>query len=180
MTVTYRLVDFLARSDAWGTSQGRAVREKLAAAVDSRPDALIVRISLAGIRQTDASFARESVVELAHRYRGRRGFCVTDFESEDVLENWDAAALKRGQPIVAWTKAGPRLLGPQPRRDTWDLLRLVLQRGEIGTAEAAKVLRKQVTNVSTRLKRLSDEGLVVRREVTAPTGGLEYLYLAIQ
>jgi predicted transcriptional regulator len=71
------------------------------------------------------------------------------------------------------------LIGPKPSEDTWELLRLVLKRGEVSTAEAAKVLGKQVNNVSTRLKRLSEEGLVLRRDVNASTGGLEFRYLAI-
>jgi hypothetical protein len=147
--------------------------------VEAHPQALIIRVSLGGIRRTDASFARESVVELAYMLRGRRGVCVVDVPSKDVLDNWDAAALKRGQCLVVWGTKGPSVIGPKPSEDTWQLLKLVLKRNEVGTADAAKALNKKVNNVSTRLKRLSEEGLVLRRDVAASTGGLEYRYLAI-
>ena len=75
---TIRLRDLLDRDDGWGSEEGIAVREKLLRVVDSHPQSLIFRISLAGIRRTDASFARESVIELAHVLKGRRGVCVVD------------------------------------------------------------------------------------------------------
>jgi hypothetical protein len=181
VVMNIHLRDFLDpdQDDAWGSEEGIAVREKLLRAIDARPEAIIIRISLEGIRRTDTSFARESVLELTHRFRGRRGVCVTDMPSQDVMDNWEAAAVARGQAMVVWGVKGPRLIGPQPSEDTWELLKLVLKRGEISTAEAAKVLGKQVNNVSTRLKRLSEEGLVLRRDVNASTGGLEFRYLAI-
>lgn len=180
LVITIRLRDHLERDDGWGSDEGVAVREKLLRVVEEHPDAVMIRVSLAGIRRTDASFARESVIELAHQFRGRRGVCVVDMPSLDVFENWDAAALKRGQSLVMWGTKGPQLIGPRPSEDTWQLLKLVLKRGEVSTSEAARVLKKQVNNVSTRLKRLSDEGLVLRRDVNSPTGGLEYRYIAIQ
>lgn len=179
VVMSIRLREHLDRDDGWGSEEGIAVREKLLRAIEAHPEAMVIRVSLAGIRRTDASFARESVLELAHQFRGRRGICVLDVPSDDVLENWDAAALKRGQALVVWGAKGPQLIGPRPSEDTWELLKLVLRRGEVGTAEAAKVLRKQVNNVSTRLKRLSDEGLVLRRDANAATGGVEYRYMAI-
>jgi hypothetical protein len=165
--------------DAWGSSEGQAVREKLSRLVEAHPEATVIRISLKGVRKTDASFARESVLELAYQLRGRRGVCVIDMPSKDVLDNWHAAAVVREQTLVVWHGKEPQLIGPKPSADTWELLRYVLKQGDVTTAEAAKALHKQVNNVSTRLKRMTDEGLVLRREVNAPSGGLEYRYLSI-
>lgn len=177
--LTLRLADYLGgRTDPWGSENGQRVHDLLVTDIDREPQA-IIRISLADVERTDASFARASIVELARRYRGRRGICVVDIPTEDILENLDAAANHRGQNVIAWTKKGPRLLGPPLREDTWGLLKFVLQHNDVGTAEVAKVMKKQVTNVSTRLKRLCDDGLVLRREITAPSGGVEYRYLAI-
>lgn len=176
---TIRLRDLLDRDDGWGSEEGIAVREKLLRAVDSYPQSLIFRISLAGIRRTDASFARESVIELAYLLKGRRGICVVDIPSKDILENWDAAALKRGQTVVTWSAKGPAIIGPKPSEDTFALLKLVMKRHEVGTAEVATSLNKSVTNVSSRLKKLADDGLVLRRDTAAASGGLEYRYLAI-
>jgi hypothetical protein len=180
MALDIRLRDLLDDSDAWGSEEGSAVREKLLRAADAHPESTVIRISLKGIRRTDTSFARESVMELAHRFRGRRGVCLTDILTQDLFDNWNAAANAREQTMVVWGPKGPRLIGPQPSEDTWELLKLVLERGDVNTAEAGRALDKQVNNVSTRLKRLADEGLVLRREVSAPTGGLEYRYLAIR
>ena len=80
---------------------------------------------------------------------------------------------------MIWGAKGPSIIGPKPSEDTLALLKLVMKRQEVGTAEAAKSLNKSVNNVSMRLKRLADEGLVLRRDIAAPTGGLEYRYLAI-
>lgn len=168
------------REDVWGSAEGLAVREKLVRVVDAHPEATIIRISLEGVRKIDGSAARESVMELAYQLRGRRGICLMDVSSRDVLENLNNAALVRGQTLVVWSEKGPQLIGPRPSEDTWDLLKFVLKKGDVTTAEAAKVLRKQVNNVSTRLKRLTEEGLVLRRDVNASTGGLEYRYLAIR
>jgi hypothetical protein len=166
--------------DAWGSEEGGVVRERLLRRLETHPEATVIRISLVGMRRMDASFARESVVELAHRLRGRRGVCLTDVPSADILANCDAAARAREQTMVVWGPKGPQLIGPRPSQDTWDLLKLVLDRGDVNTAEAGRALDKQVNNVSTRLKRLTEEGLVLRREVSAPTGGLEFRYLAIR
>lgn len=155
------------------------MRGKLLRIIDSHPEAVIVRISLKDVEMTDASFARESVVELACRFRGRKGFCVIDVPSKDVLDNWEAAAVIREQALVVWDGREPKLIGPQPSEDTWELLRYVLKQGDVTTADAAKALRKQVNNVSTRLKRMTEEGLVLRKEVSAPSGGLEFRYLSI-
>jgi hypothetical protein len=180
MALDIRLRKLLEHDDAWGSEEGSEVREKILRAIDARPEATVIRVSLAGVRRTDTSFARESVMEVAYRLRGRKGVCVTDIPSRDVFDNWNAAALAREQTMVVWGAKGPELIGPQPSEDTWELLKLVLDRGDVNTAEAARALDKQVNNVSTRFKRLAEEGLVLRREVSAPTGGLEFRYLAIR
>jgi len=55
----------------------------------------------------------------------------------------------------------------------------IARRKIVSTAEAAKVMKKQVNNVSTRLKRLYEDGVIFRAEATAPSGGVEYRYIAI-
>ena len=63
-----RLRDFMDSSEGWGHEHGQAVHLKLLKAVESNPGKAIVRLSLDGVRRTDASFPRESVVELARRF----------------------------------------------------------------------------------------------------------------
>src|SRR5689334_22475085 len=100
--VTIRLRAHMDRADGWGHAEGQEVLERLLSLIEAQPAVRLVRISLHGVERTDASFPRESVVELAKRFRGTIGFCLTDAEDQDLLDNWDAAARKKEQPLIAW------------------------------------------------------------------------------
>lgn len=76
MTTTLRLLDFMERDDGWGNIEGRKVYQRLLEAVENQPHSLVFRIFLSGVRRTDASFPRESVIELAKYFRGKKGFCL--------------------------------------------------------------------------------------------------------
>ena len=78
-----------------------------------------------------------------------------------------------------WGKDGPQVIGPQPTKQAQELLALVLKRRALATPEAAKALKKEVNNVSTRLKHLTDRGFIVRQELPAQSGGVEFRYMAI-
>ena len=178
---TLRLLDFMdGEVDGWGNAAGREVNQRLIDAVEARPATLIFRISLDGIRRIDVSFARESVVELARRYRGVKGFCLVDVASDDLVDNWRSAARDREQPITIWdSKQEASIAGPPATKPTEELLNLVLVRRELETPEAASALKKEVNNVSTRLKQLLDRGYILRQEVQAPSGWVVFRYMAI-
>lgn len=182
---TLRLLDYMDSSDGWGNQAGRLVHQRLFHAVEQRPQEVMFRISLSGVRRVDVSFARESVIELARRYRCKKGFCLVEIgadaeiEADDLLDNWRLAAEDRKQPITVWTDNGPQVIGPQPSQPATELLDLVFKRRILATPEAAKVLRKELNNVSTRLKHLTDRGFILRTEVPSPTGGVEFHYMAI-
>ncbi len=167
-------------ADGWGHAQGRLVFTKLLARVDAHPEARVFRISLDGVRRTDASFPRESVVELARRYRGHRGFCLIDVQDQDLLDNWDAAASKRDQPILAWRGDDCRVLGPRPSRGNDDIFCLLLNEAGATASAAAKKLGIKLNNASTKLKQLLEQGFVLRREEIAASGGVEYTYYVIR
>lgn len=185
MTQTLRLRDYMTSDDGWGNQAGCLVRQQLIRAVEQSPQTVMFRVSLKGVRRVDVSFARESVIVLALRYRGEKGFCLVDvgshqdIDAADLLDNWRMAADNRQQPLTVWTEDGPEVIGPVPSRSAQELLRLVLKRQELGTPEAAKALRKELNNVSTRLKQLMDRGFILRSESPAPSGGVEYRYRAI-
>src|SRR5215469_4059243 len=110
-----RLRELMDGHDGWGRIQGRQVYEQLRSQVEARPTEMIIRISLKGVERTDILFPRESVIALAKEYRGSRGFCLRDVSDPDLLENWDAAAERREQPLMVWE--GDHLvsvLGPSP------------------------------------------------------------------
>ena len=184
-TQTLRLLDYMDSHDGWGNQAGREVHQRLNRVVEQNPQEVMFRISLSGVRRVDVSFARESVIEIARRYRGEKGFCLVDIgadadiEADDLLDNWRMAAEDRKQPLTVWTDEGARVIGPQPSQPANELLNFVYKRRTVATPEAAKALKKELNNVSTRLKQLTDRGFILRTEVPSPTGGVEYRYLAI-
>jgi hypothetical protein len=178
--VTIRLRDFMEREDGWGTDEGHEVYIKMSRFVEQHPATAIYLVSLDGVKRTDASFPRESVMEVARRYRKKAGICLVDVSSEDLLDNWDAAALKKEQPIFVWLAKGYRLLGPQPSSGTADVLKLILGRFETRASDVSKDLALKIANASMKLKQLWEQGFILRREDSADTGGIEYVYFPIR
>jgi len=73
-----RLRDFMERDEGWGRAQGREVYVKLIGFIENHPGILVFKISLEGVQKFDMSFASETIVEAARRYRGKKGFCIID------------------------------------------------------------------------------------------------------
>lgn len=181
MAFEIRLRDLMASSDGWGHEEGREVFANLLKVVESNPGKRIFRISLAGVSRTDASFPRESVMELARRYRGDKGFCLVDGSNPDLLDNWDAAAEKKNQPMVVWLSDEKyQLIGPQPSRGNTATLAFALLTPVVRAAEVAEQLDLKVQNASTKLKQLWEQGFLLRREDVADSGGVEYQYFRIR
>ena len=194
--VDIQLREYMDDSDGWGVEEGQAVHAKLLAAVDAHlpptQQAMgIFAISLKGVRRTDASFPRESVMQLAHRFREEHGFCLWHMSSPSLLENWEAAASRRKQPMLVWNKSEDgcqaRLIGPEMSeglRGTFDVMLAAAQRNtdqqsgaiEVATADVAAQLGISVSNASNKLKALWTDGFILRREQVAPSGGLEFRY----
>lgn len=175
-----RLRDYIETDSPWGNDQGKSTFPKLKGVVEGNPSELVFSISLKGIRRTDASFPRESVVQLAKYYRGSRGFCLVDIQNQDLIDNWDAAAAKLGQPVIIWNGEEYRLIGPQPSEGIRKLVAFVLSVPVTTTNEAAKHLGIKIPNASNKLKKMWEEGYVLRRERTASTGGVEHEYFRIK
>jgi hypothetical protein len=178
--VRLRLTDFLGgESEAWGNDLGREVFAQLLAEVERHPGALVFEVSLAGIRRTDASFPRESVVELARRFRKQFAFVVTDPIDEDLLFNWDSAAGKKEQPLFVKGNDGSwKVLGPQLSSAKERLLEYVMKNKKVRTAQVAADLYLKISNASTQLRDLWEMGYVLRREEVADSGGVEFVYLS--
>ena len=173
---TLRLRDYMDDQDGWGHEQGHRVFEALLKSLEGLPASRVIRVSLSGVRRTDASFPRESVIELARRFRGERGFCLVDVRDPDLLDNWDAAALKRGQPLVSWWGDNWRLLGPSPSRGNTKTFEYLMATESATASHVAKILTLSLTNASTKLKQLLEGGYLLRSEETAQSGGVEYVY----
>jgi hypothetical protein len=180
--MTIRLSRFAAGDPIFfGNESGRAVFQKLQKELEAAPEIDVFGISLDGVRATDASFPRESVVSLAKMLRGEKGFYLEGFVNNDLLDNWDYAAKAKDQNIIV--KQGEkkyRVIGPELHESMKALLDFVMREGQVTTAKVAKKFDISVQNASARMKRLHQAGLVLGSKESAETGGLEYLFRAIQ
>ena len=180
-SVELRLRPFMNANEGWGRASGREVHGALVDFVESRAGNLIFRVSVDGVKRVDISFASETIVELARRYRGQKGFCFIDLEDKDMEENWAAAAERSKQPLMNWAVGGGRVLGPPPSQGAADAFRFALSKGEARASDYAMSVRDMsITNASTKFKQLWENGFLLRRETTAESGGVEFVYIPIR
>jgi hypothetical protein len=125
------------------------------------------------------SFASETGIELARRYRSFKGFCLFDPQNLDMIENWEAAAERRAQPLFVWNGRTPRLIGPRPSAGTVQALDFALRRTKTTASDFAKATKTSITNASTKFKQLWEQGFLLRRHDSAESGGTEYTYYRI-
>ncbi|MCM3869289.1 MAG: hypothetical protein ND895_01160 [Pyrinomonadaceae bacterium] len=181
-SVDLRLREFMDEDEGWGRDAGRITCQRLISFVERHPGVLIFRVTLTGVRRVDISFASETVVELARKHRGQKGFCFIDLVDVDQRENWEAAALRARQPIMSWGVNGkPAFLGVEPSQGSVDALMFALRKTEARAAEYAATDRSMsITNASTKFKQLWEQGFLLRREAAAESGGREYVYILIR
>jgi hypothetical protein len=176
-----RLRALMEANEGWGRTAGRETYRKLVDFVESNPGALIFRVSLVDVKRVDISFASETVVELARRYRAKKGFCIIDLTDKDMEENWSAAAERAKQPMMVWAGNRGRVIGIEPSQGIADAFRFTLTKGETRASDyAAKVPGVSITNASTKFKQLWEQGFLLRRERTAESGGVEFVYVPIR
>lgn len=175
------LRDFMDRPDGWGRDQGRSVYQRLLRAVEESASTLIIRISMKGVQRVDMSFASETIVELARRYRGVKGMCLIDLTDNDMIENIDAAASKKSQPLLVWQGRFARVLGAQPTEGCREAFDFALERSQARAAEFAQAKKNiSIANASMKFKQLWEQGFLLRRERVADSGGLEFVYQRIE
>lgn len=174
-----KIADFVGDS-AFGNKEGREVFQKLLDQLDYHPDKNIIGISLKGISRTDASFPRESVVSLAKSRNGEKGFFLQDFKTRDLMDNWDYAAKAKDQTMIVITKDGYELIGKDINQGSKNLLDFVMKNLTVTTSMVAKEFDISAQNASAKLKKLLSVGLVLATKQTAESGGLEFVYTAIQ
>jgi hypothetical protein len=166
--------------EGWGRAQGREVYRRLLDFVEGNAGVVVFRVSTEGVRRVDISFASETIVELARRYKGSKGFCLVDLDDADIVENWEAAATKKGQPIAVWAKGNGRVIGAEPSQGNRAALAFALSRPQVRAAEFAEATRgMSIANASTKFKQLWEQGFLLRRESVADSGGVEFVYQRI-
>ena len=171
------LREFMGRSEGWGRVQGREVYQRLLQSVEENPGTLVFRVSMKGVQRVDISFASETVVELARRYRGTKGFCLVDMTDQDLIENWDAAAAKKGQPLLVWQGKSAQLIGAKPAQGCQEAFQFAMERPQVRAAEFGSTKKDvSIANASMKFKQLWEQGFFLRRDSAADTGGVEYVY----
>jgi DNA-binding CsgD family transcriptional regulator len=163
----------------YGNAQGRQAFGKFISHLDLLPKVSVVGISFGKV-SADSSFIREAVIAVIKHYRDEKFFYVKDIEDADLRDNCHYAAEAKKQPVIAWHGHDYWILGPQPSPSNLSLLELVLTKRSVTTAQVAVELDISVQNASTKLKRLVEDGYIMRREEAAESGGIEYVYAAIR
>lgn len=173
------LIEFTDKnSHPFGNIQGRKTFQELLQYVDSHPEQKVFEISLADIKATDSSFPRESVISIIKQFRGERWFILSGFNSVDLKDNWDYAAKAKEQTLIVIKENEPTFIGQPLNEAAKELVLLVFKHRKIATPAAAKALDISIPNASTRLKKLVSDGLIMRTEEMAPSGGKEFIYAA--
>lgn len=181
-SIKTKLINFTNSSLPNGNIQGKETFRKLSDYVDSHPTYQIFGISLEDIKSTDISFPRESVLSVAKLYRGQKGFYLEgiDKNDRDLFDNWQGAAAAKDQPMVIWYDDSYEIIGPETSKSNLELINYVLKNNTVTTSKVAFDLDISVHNASTKLKKLVDQGYIMRSEDVAESGGIEFIYHAIK
>lgn len=164
----------------FGNTQGKETFRKLSDYVDKHTSENIFGISLKDIVATDASFPRESVVSIAKSYRGEKGFYLKDIDDRDLIDNWSYAAQAKEQPLIIWKDNTFEIIGLKLNPSAQIFISHIYQKKEITTSQVAEDLNLSVQNASARLKKFFQQGLLMRFEESSESGGIEFIYHAIQ
>ncbi|AMM27741.1 helix-turn-helix domain-containing protein [Acinetobacter pittii] len=174
-----KIFDFCKSNVPHGNKLGKETFNELRSYVDKYRDQTFFEISFQDIEFADSSFARESIVLLAQVYRGKKGFILKDLYDEDVIDNIDYAAVALDQPLAIRLEDGIRLLGPTLTKSNLEIYELLKIKKKLTTSQLASLMDLSVQNASSKLKKLVDDGYILRFEETAETGGIEFIYQII-
>lgn len=171
------LRDFMDSQEGWGRTAGRRTLTRMIQHLSNNPAELIYRVSFRSVSRTDVTFAHASLVELMRRRRTRQGFYFVDLTDPDLMINWHAAGLLSQTPLITWTDKQVRLLGTVLTEANRDAFAFALSRLETRASELSREFPgMSLAHASQKLKRLWQQGFIIRREITSRNGGIEYAY----
>jgi hypothetical protein len=174
-----QLRNVMDKGEGWGRDQGREVYQRMLRFVEDSPGILVFKVSMKGVNRLDISFSSETIVELARRFRTRKGFCLIDLTDQDLIENLDAAAEKKEQPMLVWHGRSADLIGAVPSEGAREAFSFAMGRPECRAAEFAQSRNVSISNASMKFKQLWEQGFLLRREANAGSGGVEFVYQRI-
>ena len=167
-TTLMKLFDFCKSQMPHGNKLGKETFNEMRDYVEKHKSQTFFEISFTDIEFADSSFSRESIILLAKVYRSNKGFIITNLYDEDVIDNINYAAVALDQPLTIKLENETKLLGPA----------LTIKR-KLTTSQLASLMNMSVPNASSKLKKLVDDGYILRFEETAETGGIEFIYQSI-
>lgn len=179
ITAPIQLYEVMHVDEGWGREQGHVIQQKLVTIVENTPKASIFRISLERVIRVDVSFASETIVELARRYRTKQGFCFLDMPSVNQKENWIAAALNKEQPLMLWEDE-LAILGPSPSVGLKTAFDFAVEHGCVRASEFSKLTDISIASASSKFKELWQKGFLLRQEGVQKSGGVEFEYFIIK
>jgi hypothetical protein len=106
---------------------------------------------------------------------------LADLSDLDLIENIEAAAIRKAQPLMIWQGDQSRVIGLEPSQGNREALVFALSRPIVRAAEFAQAIPDMlIANASTKFRQLWEQGFLLRREATADSGGVEYVYYRIK
>lgn len=177
---TMKLFDLCKHKKPHGNKIGKEVFTQMRDYVEKHRGTTLFEISFTDIEFADSSFARESIVLLAKLYKGTKGFIIIDLDDEDIIDNIDYAAVALDQPLTIRLDTEIRTLGPVLTKSNLEILNFLKKKKKTTTSQIASSMNLSVQNASSKLKKLVDDGYILRFEETAESGGIEFIYQAIE
>ena len=121
------------------------------------------------------------MILLAQLYKGKKGFYISHLSNDDVIDNIDYAAKALEQPLTLKKENNEIcMLGPSLTKSNLEIFNILMTKNQVTTSQIASLLNLSVQNASIKLKKLVDEGYILRFEETAESGGIEFVYKSIK
>jgi hypothetical protein len=172
------LVEYVGK-EAWSLETGQKALEKIEKVLRGHPER-IVDLDLRGIQRMDSSCSREAIANLLRRHRGERCFFLSGDPDKSTTENIDVAFARQEMTVLLRRTNGFEPLGHPLRPHLLQTLDVIEELGSATVRQVCVAIKDlTVPACNNRLKDLCDGGLVLRVDGVAPSGGKEFLYLAV-
>lgn len=173
------LVEYVGR-EAWSLETGQKALEKIEKILRARPER-IVDIDLRHIQRMDSSCSREAIANLIRRHRSERCFFLSGDPDKSTTENIDMAFARQEMTVLLRRGNGFEPLGHPLRPHLLQTLEVIEELGSATARQVCDAIKDlAVTACNNRLKDLCDIGMVLRLDGAAPSGGKEFLYVAVR
>lgn len=167
-------------TELWGREEGRKIRESIVDEFSAQNKSVLL-LDFTDIKRIDFSCASEIVsiliIRLAAELKGKH--IVLYGLSQYVKENIDAALGKVDKCCIVLDENDEWYLIGKFSDSLKDTLSTVVALEEGDTNKIANALSIAVTSCNNRLKTLVDLGMVGRKEISAISGGKQFLYYSI-